>query len=149
MKDRLLIVSFGTADAGGLGEIAAVEQALSELTRIEKEGGAEIDTANKNASWAKKYMEDVNKLKQRYAGELDAINAKQKALEESIDPALLNVYRNARKQVKYPPIVKLRDGKLCGACGIELSGAELGKLKVGEAFVNCPTCGRLVYKPEE
>ena len=125
------------------------QEALSELTRIEKEGGAEIDTANKNASWAKKYMEDLNKLKQRYAGELDAINAKQKALEESIDPALLNVYRNARKQVKYPPIVKLRDGKLCGACGIELSGAELGKLKDGEAFVNCPTCGRLVYKPEE
>ena len=29
MKDRLLIVSFGTADAGGLGEIAAVEQALA------------------------------------------------------------------------------------------------------------------------
>lgn len=29
MKERLLIVSFGTADAGGLGEIAAVERALA------------------------------------------------------------------------------------------------------------------------
>ena len=36
----------------------------------------------------------------------------------------------------------------CG-CGIELSGAELGKLKDGEPFVTCPTCGRLVYKPQQ
>ena len=78
--------------------------------------------------------------------EAEQLIADAEALQKA-DPQLLSIYRNARKQVKsFPVIVALRDEKLCG-CGIELSAAELGKLKDGEPFVTCPTCGRLVYKP--
>ena len=110
---------------------------------------AEIASANKNAALAKNCRGKVDELKAQFASKLDEISAKQRELEEKADPQLLSIYRNARKQVKtFPVIVALRDGKLCG-CGIELSGAELGKLKDGEPFVTCPTCGRLVYKPQQ
>ncbi len=123
--------------------------AAAELSALGKEGEAEINAANKSAAIAKSGKGKVDELKAQFAGQLEEISAKQKALEEAADPALLAVYRGARKQVKsFPVIVALRDGRLCG-CGIELSGAELGKLKDGEPFVTCPTCGRLVYKPEQ
>ncbi len=127
-------------------EAAAAE---NELHALGKEGAAEINAANKNASLALSYKNKVNEIKAGMSGQIEQIGAKQKELEERIDPKLLNIYRNARKQIKhFPVIVALREGKLCG-CGIELSGAELGKLKDGEPFVTCPTCGRLVYKPEQ
>ena len=121
----------------------------TELSALRKDGEAEIAAANKNASIAKSGKSKVEELKAGFAGKLEEISAKQRELEEKADPQLLSIYRNARKQVKtFPVIVALRDEKLCG-CGIELSGAELGKLKDGEPFVTCPTCGRLVYKPQQ
>lgn len=122
--------------------------AMSELSSLGKEGEAEINAANKSAALAKSGKAKVEELKAQFADKLEQISAQQKVLEEKADPELLAIYRNARKQVKnFPVIVALRDDKLCG-CGIELSGAELGKLKDGEPFVTCPTCGRLVYKPD-
>ena len=121
----------------------------TELNALSKEGEAEIASANKNAAIKKNSMVKVEELKASFASTIDEIGAKQRELEEKADPNLLSIYRNARKQVKsFPVIVALRDEKLCG-CGIELSAAELGKLKDGEPFVTCPTCGRLVYKPRQ
>ena len=121
----------------------------TELNALSKEGEAEIASANKNAAIKKNSMVKVEELKAGFASTIDEIGAKQRELEEKADPQLLSIYRNARKQVKnFPVIVALRDEKLCG-CGIELSAAELGKLKDGEPFVTCPTCGRLVYKPRQ
>ena len=121
----------------------------TELSALRKDGEAEIAAANKNASIAKSGKSKVEELKAGFAGKLEEISSKQRELEEKADPNLLGIYRTARKQVKtFPVIVALRDEKLCG-CGIELSGAELGKLKDGEPFVTCPTCGRLVYKPQQ
>ena len=135
------------------GKLEQLEKEASavatELSALSKDGEAEIASANKNAALAKSCKGKVDELKAQFATKLDEISAKQRELEEKADPQLLSIYRNARKQVKsFPVIVALRDEKLCG-CGIELSGAELGKLKDGEPFVTCPTCGRLVYKPQQ
>ena len=73
-----------------------------------------------------------------------AVETKLEELKAKVEPSLMERYLKKRANKIYPVLYELR-GNVCGACNMELSMAELNKLKNGEV-IDCEQCGRLIYQ---
>ena len=91
------------------------------------------------AEFGKKY----NDLKASKKDEKDAVENELATLKSKVDPALMERYMKKRANKIYPILFEVTDN-VCGACNMELSMAELGKLKNGEV-IDCEMCGRMLY----
>ncbi len=89
--------------------------------------------------FGKKY----NELKASKSAEMDEIKKELLALEKDIDAGVLERYK-AKRAMKIFPILYEVKGKICEVCNMELSLAELSKLKSG-TIIDCEQCGRLLF----
>lgn len=67
-------------------------------------------------------------------------------LEKEMDDKILERYKNLRaSKTKFPLVVELK-GSVCQGCFVEAVGADVKMKETGLQIVECPSCGRLVYK---
>ncbi|MBP5405235.1 MAG: hypothetical protein J6Y74_04745 [Clostridia bacterium] len=92
-----------------------------------------------NASKAR-YDEEKAKL----MPEAKKLQAEIAEIEKKCTPRFLDVYKRLRKS-KIPVVVPLQGGRSCGGCFMELAGDAIVRLN-GENFIECPDCGRILYK---
>ncbi len=65
------------------------------------------------------------------------------ALEKGIDNKIIEAYKKRRAENIFPVVVSLA-GNCCGGCRMELSVANLSKLKE-EGILTCEHCHRIIY----
>jgi len=68
---------------------------------------------------------------------------KLSALEKGIDNKIIEAYKKRRAENIFPVVVSLA-GNCCGGCRMELSVANLSKLKE-EGILTCEHCHRIIY----
>ena len=95
---------------------------------------------NKNTEYGKKY----NELKASKKEEKDKIESELNEIKKKVDPALMERYLKKREEKLYPILFEVT-GEFCSCCNMELSLADLSKLKNGEV-IECDQCRRLLYK---
>lgn len=78
--------------------------------------------------------------------ELERLNEEVKALEPSLDPALLAKYKQIKKNRVNP--VALVENNQCQGCNMSLPSLTLSKLKEQKELVECENCGRILYVRE-
>ncbi len=88
--------------------------------------------------------EKYNELKKSLKEKKENIDKELAELKARVDGALMERYAKKREGKMYPIVYAVR-GNSCGACNMELSGAELDKLKKGEV-IDCGNCGRMLYQ---
>lgn len=155
----------GLADISDVKQAEYFEKQLSKLfdslDGIEKELNAVRKELSNCDGDAKTFFTNINnyfgnvknltpateELKAQTQKKIKEIMLKQKEIEKSIEPELLEKYKRAKEIAKFPPMVPYNEeARSCG-CGIELSSDIAGKLSSGSMCVEfCPNCNRLVYK---
>lgn len=85
----------------------------------------------------------LNKLTEGAEPKKAELQQQLKALEKSVDKALLGRYKQARADNIFPVFVPLT-GNACGGCGMQLSTAFINKLKE-KGCNECESCRRLVF----
>jgi predicted nucleic acid-binding Zn-ribbon protein len=79
----------------------------------------------------------------RIEGELAARRAEREALASAIDPELLELYEDLRRQKKGVGAAALVDG-VCQGCHEQLSAVELDRLKRTDGVRRCEHCRRIL-----
>ncbi len=87
----------------------------------------------------KKIYDEVLKSKEP---EIKKIKMELLELEKGIEPKLLTKYKQLRQDKLFPVFVKL-DDKSCGGCRMELSAAEIEKVK-NNGYLECDNCRRII-----
>lgn len=104
--------------------------------------------ANTKAAQAqyKEFKAKYDELKNGKEDERKAIEAKLAFLEKSVDGALMEKYKSKRKDKMFPILFEVK-GNMCGKCLMEISMADVNKLKSGE-IIECDNCRCLMYKKD-
>jgi predicted nucleic acid-binding Zn-ribbon protein len=86
----------------------------------------------------KKYSAELKELEQT----ISDLKEKRQALASEIDPQVLTVYTELKKQ-KGASVAKVEQG-ICRGCRISLPVNELQQVRSG-SMVRCSSCGRILY----
>lgn len=122
---------------GKISKITAeIQTILGEFSSIKKMTKA---AQAQYAEFGKKY----NDLKVSKKDEKEAVEKELEELKKNVDPALMERYLKKRANKIYPILYEVT-GNICGSCNMELSMAELSKLKNGEVL-DCEMCGKMLY----
>lgn len=131
--------------------VTAIKKVSDEIDRIEKEILSIATEHSKIAATTKQakeqyltYKAKYDDLKKSVEDEIGEIKACLDQIAKGVEVGLLNLYKEKRKSLNKCPVIFKVNGKVCGACNMELPGNTLGKIKAGEVIV-CETCGRLLY----
>ena len=120
-------------------EISAVAKEYSVIKKKTKE---EQEKYKENAT---KY----NEFKASFKDKKEEAEKELESLKKAVDLTLMEKYAKKRENKVYPVVFEVeehgKDSSVCGYCKMELSLAEISKLKTGEV-VECASCGRLNYK---
>lgn len=107
----------------------------------------EFDNTKKRYGMAKaKHSEHKQKFeveKQKLEPEIQKLQSELASLEKGIDKDLLSRYKAKRTDKFFPIFVPLR-GSSCGGCMMELSVAQIEKLKKN-GILECENCRRYIY----
>ncbi len=125
-------------------QATSIEQ---EIKALAEEYSAIVKKTKAAQEQYKVYGEKYNELKKSLKDKKEAVDAELENLKGSVDGALMDMYLRKRAGKMYPIVFEIR-GNSCGACNMELSGAEIDKLKKGEV-IECGNCGRMLYKNSE
>ena len=71
------------------------------------------------------------------------LNKKLASLEKGIDAKIIEAYKKRRAENIFPVVVNLA-GNCCGGCRVELSMANISKLKE-DGILTCEHCHRIIY----
>lgn len=71
------------------------------------------------------------------------LNKKLASLEKGIDAKIIEAYKKRRTENIFPVVVSLA-GNCCGGCRVELSMANISKLKE-DGILTCEHCHRIIY----
>lgn len=143
-KDLDNIISASNAIINNLGvlekklflEAENFNIALNEFDQAKKQYGA----ARAKYTEHKQVYDSLLKQKEP---EIAAIKKELETLEKGIEPKLLTKYKQLRADRLFPAFVKLID-KSCGGCRMELSAAEVEKVK-NNGYMECDNCHRIIY----
>ncbi len=116
-----------------------IQALLNEYSSIAKKTKA---AQEQKKVYGEKYSELKNSLKDKK----ESVDKQLEDLKSTVEASLMERYLKKREGKMYPIIYEIR-GNSCGACNMELSGAELDKLKKGEV-IDCGNCGRMLYKKQ-
>lgn len=133
--------------------LAKIKQLSQEVNRVSGEMQAVLkdyaalknNTKTAQAQYAE-YGKKYNELKASKKQEMESIEKELAVLKKDVDPALMERYLKKRAEKIFPIVFEIK-GNVCGACNMELSMAELSKLKNGE-ITECEQCRRLLYKSQ-
>lgn len=121
-----------------------ISKLIEEIQAIVKEFNAvkaQIKVAQAQyAEFGKKY----NELKASVQGDKEAVEKELNELKKEVPSDLMERYAKKRANKIYPIVYEV-SGNHCGACGMELSMADVGKLKKGDV-IDCEQCGRMLYQ---
>lgn len=110
---------------------AAFAVATAEHARVKNEVEMEI------TAFGKRKEEEENRLRE--------VEAERAATASAVtDKAALDLYERLAVR-KFPPIVPLEAGDICGGCHMKLTGGTAGEVRLGKRLVSCDHCGRIVY----
>lgn len=119
-----------------MAQADSVKKILDEFDNTKKRYGV---AKAKHADHKQKYELEKQKLEP----EIQKIQAELKELEKGIDKELLTRYKAKRTDKFFPIFVPLR-GASCGGCMMELSKAQIEKLKKN-GILECENCRRYIY----
>lgn len=129
-------------------ELNMLEKKLGQISQRMKETLKEFEVTKTNVMKARtKHKESKQKYEEQIAKlqpQIDAIKKEQEELKKKADKTLLQKYLDKRNDNMFPVLVKLLDGKQCGACRMTLPSKQMDKLKENKITV-CEQCGRIVY----
>ncbi len=132
-------ISFANEEISRLDTlIESKEESLNELKSKldnEKEEINEIQTAVDNA------IEELNK-------DRNEVYAQRSQLLEKFDNKILTFYEKIRRWAKDAAVVPVRKQACCG-CYMKISDKAYADVLKAEEIVNCPHCGRILYKEVE
>ena len=132
-------ISFANEEIVRLDEIAeAKEEELKELQEKlteEEESIKEIQVAVDNA------IEDINK-------ERNEVSQQRSELLEKFDKKILSFYEKIKRWAKDSAVVPVRD-QACYGCFMKINDKTYSEVIKSEEIINCPHCGRILYKEEE
>jgi predicted nucleic acid-binding Zn-ribbon protein len=127
-----------------------IRQYEVEINRIVRESSSHEDLQRSVRVEAANAKKEFDQLKIDYEeesrvkkAELEEQRAKAKALEDAVDPALLEEYNTIKRHIS-PPVARLTHGQ-CSGCNTSLPSAVLSRIKNG-ALVECETCGRMIIQ---
>lgn len=134
--------------------LAKVKQLSQEVAKINAEiqavlkdyAAIKATTKTAQAQYAE-FGKKYNELKNSKKAEMESIEKQLIELRKDVDPALMEKYLKKRAEKIFPIVFEIKDN-VCGACNMELSMAELSKLKNG-AITECEQCRRLLYKSQK
>ncbi len=130
-----------------VAETKALESKLAKLSDDIQAVIKEFNAVRSQMKVAKVQYEEFGKkyndLKASKKDEKEAIEKELAGLKAKVEPALMERYLKKRANKIYPIVFEV-NGKSCGACNMELSMSDMGKLKNGE-IIDCEMCGRLLY----
>lgn len=124
----------------GIAKISnEIQTIMKEYATIRKSYKVAKDQYNENGAKYKELKASFDDKKKKIEDELEV-------LKKDVDPVLMAKYLTKRANKMYPIVFEV-SGKVCGACNMELSMAELSKLKAGE-IIECDQCGRMLYQAQ-
>jgi len=109
------------------------------LTNYE-EARKKYEVARKKHSEVKEKFEKEKSLLQPKISEFEA---ELKAMEKNVDSKLLTKYKEKRQDKIFPVFVKF-SSDACGGCRMQLSYAQIEKLKK-EGMIECENCHRYMF----
>ena len=130
MDDLELFARTIQCEAGGEGDSGMKAVASVIMNRVNVSYG----------EYGRKYKE----LKNSREAERSAVEKELAELEKAVDPAWMEKYKAKRKDKMFPVLYEVK-GNMCGNCRMELSMAELNRLK-NEEIIECDNCRCLLSK---
>lgn len=122
------------------GKIAKLIEEIQSIVKEFNAIRAQIKAAQAQyAEYGKKY----NELKASVQDEKEEVEKELAELKKAVPTELMERYAKKRANKIYPIVYEVA-GNHCGACGMELSMSDVGKLKKGE-IIDCEQCGRMLY----
>lgn len=109
----------------------ALAHAKSEHARVKAEVESEI------SAFGKRKEEEEGRLR-------DLETARAAAAAAVGDEDALDLYERLVVK-KFPPVVPLEAGEICGGCHVKLTAGTAGDVRLGKRLVSCDRCGRIVY----
>ena len=132
-------ISFANEEIVRLDEIAAAkEEELKELQgklTEEEESIKEIQVAVDDA------IEAINK-------ERNVVSQERGELLEKFDNKILTFYQKIRRWAKDSAVVPVKD-QACYGCFMKINDKTYAEVIKSEEIINCPHCGRILYKEVE
>lgn len=132
-------VSFANEEITRLDDLtAAKEEQLNELKaklEEEKEQISELQVAVDNA------IEDLNK-------DRNNVYQQRSVLLEQFDNKILTFYEKIRRWAKESAVVPVKKQACCG-CFMKINDKTYAEVIKAEEIINCPHCGRILYKEVE
>ena len=131
-----IINNFNVLEKKLFAEAENFNIALNEFEKAKKQYGVARAKYNEN----KQIYDSLLKQKEP---EINQIKKDLLELEKNIDGKILAKYKQLRADKIFPVFVKLFD-KSCGGCRMELSAAEVEKVKA-QGYMECDNCHRIIY----
>ncbi len=107
----------------------------------------QFDTAKKNIIVSrtkhKEAKEKYDLVKADIEPQIATLQSQMKALEPTIDAAVMSKYKHVRQDNIFPVFVPLNNNT-CGGCRMDVSAAFVNKVKAN-GWLECEQCRRLVY----
>lgn len=132
-------VSFANEEIARLDDLTvAKEEQLNELKaklEEEKEQISELQVAVDNA------IEDLNK-------DRNNVYQQRSVLLEQFDNKILTFYEKIRRWAKESAVVPVKKQACCG-CFMKINDKTYAEVIKAEEIINCPHCGRILYKEVE
>ena len=119
-----------------MSQADAVKRILDDFDTTKKRYGA---AKNKHAV----HKQNYEALKNKVEPEIKKLQAELLQLEKGIDGELLSKYKSKRSDKFFPIFVPLRSTS-CGGCMMELSTAQIERLKKN-GIMECENCRRYIY----
>lgn len=134
--------------------IAKIKALNAEATKIADEIKTIVSEYDKIKATTRaaqvQYKENADKYKELEASlktEKEQVEKELATLKKGVDANLMERYLKKRADKMYPIVYAVK-GNACGACRMELSMADMNKLKNGEV-IDCEQCGRMIYLEKE
>eukprot|EP01029_Cantina_marsupialis_P030584 TRINITY_DN8329_c0_g1_i1.p3 TRINITY_DN8329_c0_g1~~TRINITY_DN8329_c0_g1_i1.p3 ORF type:complete len:222 (-),score=74.22 TRINITY_DN8329_c0_g1_i1:101-766(-) len=132
-------ISFANEEIERLDKIAvAKEEELKELQAKlteEEESIKEIQVAVDNQ------IEEINQ-------ERNKVSQERGELLEEFDKKILTFYQKIRRWAKDSAVVPVKD-QACYGCFMKINDKTYAEVIKSEEIINCPHCGRILYKEDE
>ena len=130
-----ILNNFNVLEKKLFSEAERLNITLNEFENAKKQYGAARAKYNQH-----KQVYD-NLLKEKEP-EIKKIKLELESLERGIEPKLLAKYKQLRADKLFPAFVRLVD-RSCGGCRMELSAAEIEKVK-SNGYLECDNCRRII-----
>jgi len=120
------------------------ERTLSELDEQIKQQTALIEQQEKELEERRKKIEEEISDKQK---QIDALRKKESKLTENLDSEMVFKFERIIKNKMGIGIVAIK-GNVCMGCHMILPAQFANEVRIGEEYVFCPYCSRILYYEE-